>query len=94
MDVTLSTEQLAQMVSPEGAVIAGTPQQVIDKLFAIREALGNERLGGQIDIGGQPFGNVMKSMELYATQVAPAVRRALASPLSSVVTPDTISRTS
>ena len=72
----LSSEQLAQMVSPDGAVVAGTPQQVIEKLIAIREAVGNERFGGQVDIGGQPFGNVMKSMELYATDVAPAVRTA------------------
>jgi alkanesulfonate monooxygenase SsuD/methylene tetrahydromethanopterin reductase-like flavin-dependent oxidoreductase (luciferase family) len=72
----ISAEQLAQMVSPDGAVVAGTPQQVVEKVLAIREAVGSKRFGGQMDIGGQPFGNVMRSMELYAALVAPAVRDA------------------
>jgi hypothetical protein len=35
------------------------------------------RFVGQIDVGGQPFGQVSRSIELFATKVAPAVRKAL-----------------
>jgi len=63
-----------QMLSPMGALVAGSPQQVIDKLSFMRETMGLTRFLGQVDIGGQPFAAVMKAIELYAGKVAPALR--------------------
>jgi hypothetical protein len=40
--------------------------------------LGHTRYLGQIDVGGQPFAKVAKGIELLATKVAPAVRKAVA----------------
>jgi alkanesulfonate monooxygenase SsuD/methylene tetrahydromethanopterin reductase-like flavin-dependent oxidoreductase (luciferase family) len=68
----------AQMISPAGALIAGTPDAVIEKILAQREVLGTTRYVGQIDIGGQPFDAVMKGIERFAAYVAPAVRKATA----------------
>jgi alkanesulfonate monooxygenase SsuD/methylene tetrahydromethanopterin reductase-like flavin-dependent oxidoreductase (luciferase family) len=71
-------ESFNQMLSPEGGLVGGTVQQVVDKILAIREATGCTRYVGQIDIGGQPFDRVMRGIELFATEVAPAVRKACA----------------
>ena len=68
----------AQMLSPQGALVAGSPQEVIDKILAQHEALGTTRYVGQIDIGGQPFADIVKGIELFAAKVAPAVRAATA----------------
>lgn len=64
-----------QMLSTSGALVAGGPQEVVDKLMAQREEMGTTRFVGQIDIGGQPFAEVMKGVERFATQVAPVLRR-------------------
>lgn len=68
----------AQMLSPMGALVAGSPQQVIDKLSLMREMMGITRFLGQADVGGLPFSAVMKGIELYAAKVAPALREAQA----------------
>jgi alkanesulfonate monooxygenase SsuD/methylene tetrahydromethanopterin reductase-like flavin-dependent oxidoreductase (luciferase family) len=65
----------AQMLSPEGVLVGGSVQEVIDKLLALHEAMGITRYLGQIDIGGQPFADVVKGIELFATKVAPVVRK-------------------
>jgi alkanesulfonate monooxygenase SsuD/methylene tetrahydromethanopterin reductase-like flavin-dependent oxidoreductase (luciferase family) len=65
-----------QMLSPQGALVGGSPQEVVDKILAQHEALGTHRYLGQIDIGGQSFGEVARGIELFATKVAPIVRKA------------------
>jgi hypothetical protein len=55
-------------------LVAGSPQQVIDKILATIEILGANRFLGQIDLGGLPPQLVNRSIELFATQVAPAIR--------------------
>ena len=42
----------------------------------LREMTGATRYVGQIDIGGQSFSDVAKGIELFATKVAPALRKA------------------
>lgn len=63
-----------QMLSPQGSLIGGSVSDVIAKLTALREAMGLCRFIGQIDIGGQPYRDVARGIELFATQVAPALR--------------------
>ncbi|MEQ9946395.1 LLM class flavin-dependent oxidoreductase [Pectobacterium aroidearum] len=66
-----------QMLSPTGTFVGGSPNEVIDKILALHEATGNQRFVGQIDIAGQPFTHIARGLELFATQVAPAVRKAV-----------------
>ena len=67
-------EAYAQMLSPQGSLVAGSVTEVIDKLTALREAMGISRFIGQIDIGGQPYADVAKGIELFAAKVAPVLR--------------------
>lgn len=65
-----------QMIAPQGSFVAGSAQEVIDKLLALHEATGMDRFAGQIDIGGQPFADVARGIERFAAEVAPIVRKA------------------
>jgi len=55
--------------------MAGSPQEIIDKILAEREILGIDRFIGQIDLGGLSPDLVNRSIELLATQVAPVIRK-------------------
>ncbi|MFB7755691.1 LLM class flavin-dependent oxidoreductase [Streptomyces sp. NPDC056121] len=54
-----------------GALMTGSPQEVIDKILTEHELLGLNRFMGQIDFGGMPAAMVNASIELLATEVAP-----------------------
>lgn len=64
--------------SPRGAMVLGSPQQVIDKILFEHELFGMTRFLIQFSVGTLPHATVMRSIELYGTVVAPAVRKALA----------------
>jgi alkanesulfonate monooxygenase SsuD/methylene tetrahydromethanopterin reductase-like flavin-dependent oxidoreductase (luciferase family) len=56
----------------------GTPDQIIAKILYQHELFGHDRYLIQMDLGAVPHEKVMRSIELFATKVAPAVREALA----------------
>ncbi|MCU4185226.1 LLM class flavin-dependent oxidoreductase [Acidiferrimicrobium sp. IK] len=60
---------------PHGALVAGSPQEVIDKILWEHELLGHDRFLAQIGLGGLPFAETARSIELLATEVLPVVRR-------------------
>ncbi len=60
---------------PGGALFAGSPQQVIDKILWEHELLGHDRFLAQIGLGGLPFAATARSIELLATDVLPTIRR-------------------
>jgi alkanesulfonate monooxygenase SsuD/methylene tetrahydromethanopterin reductase-like flavin-dependent oxidoreductase (luciferase family) len=60
--------------SKHGAIFVGSPQQIIDKILYERELFGHHRFLAQIDIGGLPFVNVARVIELFVTKVAPVIR--------------------
>jgi alkanesulfonate monooxygenase SsuD/methylene tetrahydromethanopterin reductase-like flavin-dependent oxidoreductase (luciferase family) len=64
-----------RMTRIDGAYFVGSPQQVIDKIMAQHEVFGHQRFMAQVDIGGQPYAQVAKTIERLATEVAPVVRR-------------------
>jgi probable LLM family oxidoreductase len=66
-----------EMVAPGGAIFAGSPREVADKIIAVHGHLGMDRIGLQMDWSGVPQPLVLESIELYATEVAPLVREAL-----------------
>lgn len=71
----LSREVYRTMLAPGGGLVAGTVQQVTEKILAIHEATGDARHLGHIDLGGQPFGRIANAIELLGTRVAPAIRK-------------------
>jgi probable LLM family oxidoreductase len=60
--------------SPRGAVAAGSAQQVTEKILFEHELFGNTRYVGQMSVGAVAHRDVMRSIELFGTEVAPAVR--------------------
>jgi probable LLM family oxidoreductase len=68
-----------QARSPKGNLFVGSPAEVTDKILANHEIFGNTRFLIQMAIGLMPHDKIMRGIELFGTQVAPAVRKALAS---------------
>ena len=71
--------------SPRGALLVGSPQEVIDKILYEHELFGLQRLLVQMTVGVTPHDQVMRSIELLGTAVAPVVRREVARRTPSVV---------
>ena len=61
---------------PQGSLVLGDPEQVAEKILAMREALGIERFLLHISVGTLPHKDVLRSIELLGTEVAPLVRSA------------------
>lgn len=62
---------------PDGALFVGSAAEVTDKILAMHEIFGMDRFLLQQAIGLVPHADLMKAIELYGDQVAPAVRKAL-----------------
>lgn len=73
----LSRQQFEYSRSAKGALLVGSPQEVVDKILYEHELFGNTRFLAQMSIGDMPHKNILRSIELYGTVVAPAVRKAL-----------------
>jgi alkanesulfonate monooxygenase SsuD/methylene tetrahydromethanopterin reductase-like flavin-dependent oxidoreductase (luciferase family) len=57
-----------------GALVLGSPQQVIDKILYQHELFAHDRFLLQLTVGPMPHAKVMRAIELYGTEVAPVVR--------------------
>ena len=64
--------------SPRGALAVGSPDQVIEKLLFEHELFGHQRYIAQMSVGAVAHRDVLRSIELFGTQVAPAVRAEVA----------------
>jgi len=60
-----------------GANFVGSPSEVAEKILWQHELFGHDRFLLQVIGGGMPHGQVMRSIELFGTEVAPVVRKAL-----------------
>jgi alkanesulfonate monooxygenase SsuD/methylene tetrahydromethanopterin reductase-like flavin-dependent oxidoreductase (luciferase family) len=72
-----SREQAEFNYSAEGMVFVGNPEEVADRLIGLHRLLGHSRHFLQMDIGGIPHAEVLRSIELLGTEVAPIVRTEL-----------------
>lgn len=61
-----------------GANFVGSPSEVAEKILWQHELFGHQRFLLQMIGGGMPHAQLMRSIELFGTKVAPEVRRALA----------------
>lgn len=75
----MTREHYEQMRSASGALLVGSPQQVIDKILYEHELFKHTRFLAQMTVGPISHKDVLKSIELFGTQVAPIVRKELAS---------------
>jgi probable LLM family oxidoreductase len=66
--------QFDAMRSPRGALAVGSPQEVIDKILFQHELFGHDRYLAQFSVGTMPHAQIMRSIELMGTRVAPVVR--------------------
>ena len=64
--------------SARGALAVGSPEQVAEKILFEHELFGMDRYVGQMSVGAVRHADVLQSMELFGTQVAPVVRQEIA----------------
>lgn len=73
----MSREQFDASTSLHGANVVGSPDEVIEKILHQHEIFGHDRFLLQMSVGSIPHEKLMRSIELFATKVAPAVRKEL-----------------
>jgi alkanesulfonate monooxygenase SsuD/methylene tetrahydromethanopterin reductase-like flavin-dependent oxidoreductase (luciferase family) len=62
-----------------GASFVGSPQEVVEKILFQHEIFGHDRFLIQFSVGSVPHDKLLRSIELFGTEVAPAVRKAIPS---------------
>jgi probable LLM family oxidoreductase len=61
-----------------GALVVGSPDEVAGKILFQHELFGHQRFMAQMSVGSLPHAQVLRSIELFGTQVAPTVRAEVA----------------
>jgi probable LLM family oxidoreductase len=70
-------QQYEAQLTRRGALVVGSPGEVIDKILFQHEIFRHDRFLLQFSIGTMPHRQIMRCIELFGTEVAPAVRKAL-----------------
>lgn len=73
----MTREQFDFMRSPEGSLMVGSVEQVIEKMIYEYELFGFTRFFAQASLGFVPHEMTIKSIELFAKQVVPEVKKRL-----------------
>jgi alkanesulfonate monooxygenase SsuD/methylene tetrahydromethanopterin reductase-like flavin-dependent oxidoreductase (luciferase family) len=73
----VNRDQFEYLRSEKGSLVVGSPQQVVDKILYEHELFKHDRFLAQMSMGAMPHLSIMHSIELFGTEVAPAVRKAL-----------------
>ncbi len=71
----MQRNQFDSSTTLEGANFVGSPQEVIDKIMYQYEIFNHDRFLMQMTVGSIPHSKVMKSIELFATEVAPIIKK-------------------
>jgi probable LLM family oxidoreductase len=66
------------MLDVRGALVVGSPEDVAEKILFQHEIFEHDRFMIQFTVGAMPHDKVMRSIELFGTEVAPLVRTELA----------------
>lgn len=74
----MSRSQFDASTTLTGANFVGSPQQVTEKILYQHELFGHQRFNMQMSVGSMPHEKVMRSIELFGSEVVPAVKKALA----------------
>ncbi|MGK7370639.1 MAG: LLM class flavin-dependent oxidoreductase [Candidatus Halalkalibacterium sp. M3_1C_030] len=73
----MTREQFKASRTLQGANVVGSPQEVIEKILYQHEIFGHDRFLLQMSVGSITHKKLMRSIELFATEVAPAINKAL-----------------
>jgi len=73
-----SRTQFDQERGLRGAMVMGSPEEVIEKILFQHEIFGHQRFLVQLTVGPMDHDRVLRAIELLGTVVAPAVRSAVA----------------
>jgi probable LLM family oxidoreductase len=71
----LSRQQFDASLHVRGASFIGSPEQVVEKILFQYEIFGHQRCMLQFTVGPMEHRDVLRSIELFGTEVAPVVRR-------------------
>ncbi|MDQ1621019.1 MAG: hypothetical protein QOE19_3588, partial [Actinomycetota bacterium] len=61
-----------------GSLVVGSPQEVAEKILYQHEIFRHDRFLMQMSVGTMPHAQIMRSIELFGTQVAPRIRAEVA----------------
>lgn len=73
----LRRERFEADASRRGALVAGSPEDVAEKILYQHKLFNHQRFLMQISVGTMPHEHVLKAIELLGTRVAPLVREGL-----------------
>jgi probable LLM family oxidoreductase len=73
----MTRPQFDELRSLRGALVVGSPQEVVEKILFQHELFGHQRFLAQITVGHLPHAQAMRAIELLGTEVVPAVRAEL-----------------
>jgi alkanesulfonate monooxygenase SsuD/methylene tetrahydromethanopterin reductase-like flavin-dependent oxidoreductase (luciferase family) len=73
-----SRAEFDAMCTAEGALYVGSPETVAEKIALLKENLGVDRFDLKYSNGTLPHAAMMRSIELFGTEVAPRVAALLA----------------
>lgn len=73
-------QQFDQGRAAQGHLLIGDASEAIDKILQLQELFGLTRFSAHMDVGGPSHQSLIKSIEIFGTQIAPKVREALRTP--------------
>lgn len=73
----MTRSQFEASCSLRGANFVGTPEMVIEKILYQHKIFGHSRFMMQMSVGSTPQEKLLRSIELFATKVAPFIRKEL-----------------
>jgi probable LLM family oxidoreductase len=74
----MTRAQFDALREPRGALVVGSPHEVIEKILFQHEIFGHRRFLAQLSVGDLGHRDVLRAIELLGTEVAPAVREEVA----------------
>jgi alkanesulfonate monooxygenase SsuD/methylene tetrahydromethanopterin reductase-like flavin-dependent oxidoreductase (luciferase family) len=73
----ITRDQYERTAGPEGALFVGSPATVAAKIVKVARALDLSRFDLKYSLGTLPHEQLLNSIRLFATEVAPLVREQL-----------------
>ncbi len=70
----MTRQQFESSCALQGANVVGSPDDVVEKILYQHKIFGHSRFLLQMSVGSIPHRKLLRSIELFATEVAPAVK--------------------